>query len=62
MALIRWEPFPEIDTLQREMNSLFDSLSPTPTTKANKEVAFIPPAEIPRNSRSDSAKTGNSWN
>lgn len=46
MALIRWEPFREIDSLQREMNRLFDSLSPTPTTKENMGVAFIPPAEI----------------
>lgn len=30
MALIRWAPFREIDTLQREMNRLFDNLSVTP--------------------------------
>ncbi|MBD2014603.1 Hsp20/alpha crystallin family protein [Microcoleus sp. FACHB-53] len=46
MALIRWEPFREIDSLQREMNRLFDSLSPAPTTNENMGVAFIPPAEI----------------
>lgn len=46
MALIRWEPFREIDSLQREINRLFDSLSPTPSTKENMGVAFIPPAEI----------------
>ncbi|HEY9830822.1 MAG TPA: Hsp20/alpha crystallin family protein [Stenomitos sp.] len=46
MALIRWEPFREIDSLQREMNRLFDSLSPTPTTQENMGTAFIPPAEI----------------
>lgn len=27
MALIRWEPFREIDSLQREMNRLFDTLA-----------------------------------
>lgn len=26
MALIRWEPFREVESLQREMNSLFDTL------------------------------------
>ena len=46
MALIRWEPFREIDSLQREMNRLFESLSPTTTSKENLGVAFIPPAEI----------------
>lgn len=46
MALIRWEPFREVDALQREMNRLFDSLSPTTTNKENLGVAFIPPAEL----------------
>ena len=44
MALIRWEPFSEIDSLQKEMNRLFDSLTPT-TLKTNGR-GFIPPAEI----------------
>ena len=46
MALIRWEPFREIDSLQREMNHLFESLSPSTTSKENLGVAFMPPAEI----------------
>jgi HSP20 family protein len=28
MALIRWEPFREVESLQRQMNQLFDSLTP----------------------------------
>lgn len=44
MALMRWEPFREIDTLQREMNRLFDSLTPAP--RNGLEVNFIPAAEI----------------
>lgn len=44
MSLIRWEPFREVDTLQREMNHLFDSLAPAFTN--NKLGAFIPPAEV----------------
>ena len=44
MALIRWEPFSEIDSLQKEMNRLFDSL--TPTTQKTNGRGFIPPAEM----------------
>jgi hypothetical protein len=29
MALIRWEPFREVESLQREMNRLFESLTPS---------------------------------
>lgn len=54
MALIRWEPFRdierldpfrEIDTLQRQMNRLFERLMPT---DGNDRLgfAFIPAAEI----------------
>ena len=46
MALIHWQPFREIDSLQREMNRLFDSLTPTETGKENLGIAFIPPAEL----------------
>lgn len=46
MALIRWEPFREIDSLQREMNRLFDNLTTTPTSREDREVAFVPPAEM----------------
>lgn len=45
MSLMRWEPFREIDSLQREMNRLFDSLStdkPTEQTRGN----FVPLAEL----------------
>jgi HSP20 family protein len=42
MALIRWEPFREINTLQREMNRLFDTLS----TETSQQVSFVPAAEL----------------
>lgn len=45
MALIRLEPFREIDTLQRQMNSLFDSLMTT-TGAENVGVSFMPAAEM----------------
>lgn len=45
MALIRWEPLREMDTLQREMNRLFDSLTPA-ADRAGNGVAFVPAAEM----------------
>ncbi|GAC1459090.1 MAG: Hsp20/alpha crystallin family protein [Chamaesiphon sp.] len=45
MALIRWEPFREVESLQREMNHLFDTL--TTSDKGSSNItAFIPAAEI----------------
>lgn len=46
MALIRWEPFREIDTLQREMNRLFDDLVPATPRRGNGGMTFIPAAEM----------------
>jgi len=45
MPLIRWEPFREIDSLQKEMNRLFESLSPTPADERGS-LSFIPAAEM----------------
>ena len=45
MALIRWEPFREVETLQREMNRLFDSLAPSENSDY-KGIAFMPAAEM----------------
>lgn len=45
MALVRWEPFREIDTLQRQMNRLFDELMPT-SREAGNGFTFAPPAEM----------------
>lgn len=44
MALVRWEPFREIDSIQREMNRLFDSLAPR--TFEEFGSAFVPAAEM----------------
>lgn len=44
MSLMRWEPFSEIDNLQKEMNRMFDSLAPRTTDRLDS--AFIPPAEM----------------
>jgi len=45
MQLIRWEPFREIDTLQKEMNRLFESLT-YHKGDGQDRISFIPPAEI----------------
>ena len=44
MSLVRWQPFSEIDSLQKEMNRLFDSITPSNTDKWGS--AFIPAAEM----------------
>lgn len=44
MPLIRWEPLREIDSIQREMNRLFDSLAPRTTNDFGS--AFVPAAEM----------------
>ncbi|VXD24739.1 Heat shock protein Hsp20 [Planktothrix serta PCC 8927] len=43
MPLVRWQPFQEIDSLQREMNRLFDSLA-LPTEKLG--MSIFPAAEL----------------
>lgn len=44
MALVRWQPFSEIDSLQKEMNRLFDTLAPS--TTEGLDSAFVPAAEM----------------
>ena len=47
MALIRWQPFRELDELQQEMNRVFDNLAySSPTRKNDDLAAFVPPAEM----------------
>ncbi|MCW5313486.1 Hsp20 family protein [Nostoc sp. KVJ3] len=55
MALIRWNPFldverleplREIDTLQRQMNRLFDTLIPTTNSSDTPGLTLSPPAEL----------------
>jgi len=45
MAIVRLDPFREVDTLQREMNRLFSDLFPTAPSR-NDGLAFMPPAEL----------------
>ncbi len=44
MALIRWQPFQEIESLQRDMNRFFDRLSPE--DREDNRFTFVPAAEI----------------
>ena len=44
MSLIRWQPWSEIDSLQKEMNRLFDSLAPRNTE--GLRTTFVPAAEM----------------
>ncbi|HHP7243740.1 MAG TPA: Hsp20/alpha crystallin family protein [Elainellaceae cyanobacterium] len=46
MALTRWEPFREIDTLQRQVNRLFDELAVPSNRWENGALSFAPAAEI----------------
>lgn len=45
MTLVRWQPFREIDSLQKEMNRLFESLNYEPSQEKER-LSFIPPAEM----------------
>jgi HSP20 family protein len=44
MALIRWQPFQEIESLQRDMNRLFDRLATT--DGEDNRLTFVPAAEL----------------
>jgi HSP20 family protein len=47
MTLVRWEPFREIDSLQKEMNRLFNTLSPSiPMDREFEKLSFVPAAEM----------------
>lgn len=48
MALVRWEPFREVESLQKEMNRLFETLAPrTFVDGGHREtLAFVPAAEM----------------
>lgn len=46
MALIRWQPFEEAETLQRSMNRLFDTLTTSNGEGKIDRYAFVPAAEI----------------
>lgn len=45
MPLIRWEPFREVENLQREMNRLFDAIAPTVNGESTR-LSFMPAAEM----------------
>jgi HSP20 family protein len=47
MALIRWQPFRELDEMQQELNRVFDRLGYNYSDQKNDNLtAFVPPAEM----------------
>lgn len=52
MAIVHWAPLRELETLQQEMNQLFDALTPNvdqqidQRTVSPKGTAFVPAAEL----------------
>ncbi len=44
MALIRWQPFREMDSLQRDMNRLFEAFAPM--EQGSMQQSFMPLAEM----------------
>ena len=44
MSLVRWEPFSELDSLQKEMNRLFSNITPRATGGLASD--FVPAAEM----------------
>ncbi|OZH51388.1 molecular chaperone [Hydrocoleum sp. CS-953] len=48
MSIVRFHPWREIDSLQKEMNRLFDTFAPT-FNGEEKGMAFTPAAEIHEN-------------
>lgn len=45
MNIVRWDPFREIDEIQREMNRMFDRLAPR-STNGEGGFAFLPAVEM----------------
>ncbi len=45
MNIVRWDPFREIDDIQREMNRMFDRLVPR-NTNGDGGFAFLPAVEM----------------
>jgi HSP20 family protein len=47
MAIMRWEPFREIESMQQQMNQLFDRMmSSTDGERKSSGISFMPAAEI----------------
>lgn len=50
MALIRWEPFREIESMQRQMNRLFDQIMPYGNSQIESDradnMSFMPSVEV----------------
>ncbi len=46
IALIHWQPFPEMNSLPRDMNRLFKALAPMEQESSSIQQSFMPLAEM----------------
>jgi HSP20 family protein len=46
MALVRWQPFREIESMQRQLDRLFDSMTSTGEGSFNGGISFMPAVEM----------------
>ncbi len=46
MAIVRWEPFREMESLRRDMDRLFDQLMPSGSSGNGETLRFMPSVEI----------------
>lgn len=46
MTIVRWQPFREMDTLNRQLNRLFDDVMLPTQWLENKTLAYVPAAEL----------------
>ena len=46
MAIVRWDPFQRMISLQRDMNRLFDDISASSNHQSSNAMSMMPPAEM----------------
>jgi HSP20 family protein len=46
MAIMRWEPFRDIESMQQQMNQIFDRMMTTTDSDRKNGMSFMPAAEI----------------
>ncbi len=46
MTLVRWQPVREVESLQRQINHLFDNMMPTGSNSFSGGITFMPAVEM----------------
>lgn len=49
MTIVRWQPYREIDTLNRQLNRLLDDVMQPTQWLENKALSYVPAAELTEN-------------